>query len=45
MDVDDVAKLDTKIVTGDLVHLDLALLYCVGAQADEDGVVPPLSAI
>ena len=40
--VDHVAKLDTEVVTGDLVHLDLALLNSIGAQANEHGVMPPL---
>ena len=42
--VDHVAKLDTEVVTGDLVHLDFALLDIVRAQADEHSIVPLLAA-
>ena len=43
--VDHVAKLDTEVVTCDLVHLDFALLNIVRAQADEHSIVPLLAAI
>ena len=42
MYIDKVSKLHAQVVTGDLVHLDLALLNVVGAQADQDGVSPLL---
>ena len=45
VDVDNIAELDSKVVAGDLVHLDFALFHGVGAQANENSIVPPLAAI
>ncbi len=38
MDINEVAKLDAKIVTRNLVHLYATFFDIVGAQADEDGI-------
>ncbi len=43
--IDHVTELDTEVVTRDFVQLDLALLDIVGAQADENGVVPLLPPV
>lgn len=43
MYVYEITELDTQVVTGDLVHLDLALLDVVGAQTDENGISPLLT--
>jgi len=40
----DVAQLHAKVVSGDLVHLDLSFFNIIGAENDEDGVAPLLSA-
>ena len=40
--VHNIAELHAQIVTGDLIHLDLALLNGIRAQANEHGVMPPL---
>ena len=45
VDMYEVTELDAKVVTRDLVHLDLALLDVVRAQADEDSVSPLLSPV
>lgn len=45
VDVDEIAKLHAKVVTRNLVHLDLALLDIVRAQANEDSVSPLLTPI
>ena len=42
MNMNKVSELDTQVVTGDLVHLDLALLDVIRAQADENSVSPLL---
>ena len=43
VDVDKVAQFAAKVVTRDLVDLDLALIYVIRAQADENGVSPLLA--
>lgn len=43
MYVYEITELDTQVVTGDFVHLDLALLDVVGAQTDENGISPLLT--
>ena len=40
----DVSQLHAKIVSGDLVHLDLSFLNIIGTENDEDGIAPLLSA-
>ncbi len=45
MDVDEIAEFHSQIVTGDFVHLDLALFDVVGAQTDEDSISPLLSPV
>ena len=42
MHVDHVSELHAKVVAGNLIHLDLALLNVVGAQANEDSIMPLL---
>ena len=44
MNVHKIAELDAKVVTCDLVHLYATFLDIIGAQTDEDGVPPLLSA-
>lgn len=44
MNANHVTKLDSKVVSGDLVHLDLALLDIIGAQTDENGIMPLLAS-
>ena len=41
--VHNIAELHAQVVTGDLVHLDLALLDVIRAQADKDGISPLLT--
>ena len=40
----DVTQLHTKVVSGDLVHLDLSFFNIIRTENDEDGVAPLLSA-
>ncbi len=42
--VDHVTELDAEFIAHYLVHLDLALLNIVGAQADQHGIMPLLPA-
>lgn len=42
--INEIAKLDAKIVTCNLVHLYATFLDIIGAQADEDSVPPLLPA-
>lgn len=39
----DVPQFHSKVVSGDLVHLDLSFLNIIGTKNDEDGVAPLLS--
>lgn len=43
--VDEISEFDAEIVTGDLVHLDLALFDIVRAQTDQNGISPLLSTV
>ena len=38
----DISKLQSEVVSGDLVHLDLALFDVIGTKNDEDSVTPLL---
>lgn len=42
MHVDKIAEPDTQVVSGDLIHLDFALLNVIGAQTNENRVSPLL---
>ena len=44
VDIHKIAKLDAKVVTGNLVHLYATFLDIVGAETNEDSVTPLLSA-
>lgn len=44
VDIDQVAKLDAKVITRNLVHLNTTFFDVIGAQADKDGVSPLLPA-
>lgn len=44
VDADHVAKLDSEVVSGDLVHLNLTLFNIIGAQADKYCIMPLLSS-
>jgi hypothetical protein len=44
VDIDEVAKLDAKIVTCNLVHLYTTFLDIIRTQTDQDGVSPLLPA-
>jgi hypothetical protein len=41
----DVPQLHSKVVSGDLIHLDLSLFNIIGAKNDEDRIAPLLSAV
>ena len=45
VNVDEITELDSEIVSGDLVYLDLALFYCIVAQTDENSVSPLLTTM
>ena len=44
VNVNDIAELDSQVVSGDLVHLNLALVDIVGAETDKNGISSLLSA-
>ena len=43
--MDDIAEFDSHVVTGNLVHLDSAFLYVIGAQAYENCISPVFSPV
>lgn len=45
VDVDEIAELDSQVVTSDLVHLDSTFLNIVGAQTDQHCIASLLSAM
>lgn len=38
VDMDEIAELDAKVIASNLIHLNLALLDIIGAQADQNGI-------
>jgi len=45
MYMDHIAEFDSQVVTSNLVHLDFAFLYIIGAQADENCISPFFSPV
>ena len=39
-----ISQLHSKVVSGDLVHLNLSFFNIIGTENDKDGVAPLLSA-